>query len=159
MSGKHAAVVLLLAALAASGLAGCRKEEPATTPAERRERESAPAVAAAGSVEAAMPRTAPPAETDAIDADHLARAQEDINSGLVFLLTQRNADGGWGFAPGESHPALTALVLKALLRHPDYGIDSPVAVRGFACLMKAPSPTAAFTTPGRATRITPRPWR
>lgn len=147
MTGRSGAALLLAVALAAPGLAGCRKEEPPVTRTERGEGESAAAVGAAGSVEAAMPRTAPPAETDAIDADHLATAQEDINSGLVFLLKQRNADGGWGFAPGESHPALTALVLKALLRHPDYGIDSPVAVRGFACLMKARQPDGGFYNP------------
>ncbi|MDY7009740.1 MAG: prenyltransferase/squalene oxidase repeat-containing protein, partial [Planctomycetota bacterium] len=73
---------------------------------------------------------------DAIDAEHLAGVHKNINEGLDFLLKARNADGGWGFAPGQSHPALTAMALKALLQHPQYDNESKVVSDGFKCLLK-----------------------
>ena len=94
----------------------------------------------------------PQAQTEAIDAAHLAKAQAVINRGVAFLLSQRNADGGWGFKPGESHPALTAMALKALLRHGDYGPDSQVATEGFECLMKFRQPDGGFYIPAEGNR-------
>jgi len=109
---------------------------------------AAAAWAAAAAAEPATPTTLPQAGADAVDAKHLAKAQADINEGLTCLLKQRNADGGWGFAPGRSHPALTAMVLKVLAQHPDYGIESPAVVKGFASLMKFRQPDGGFYDPG-----------
>jgi len=36
-----------------------------------------------------------PVETKAIDAKYTEKAQELINGGIEFLLSQRNINGGW----------------------------------------------------------------
>ncbi len=132
------AFAISLVALAAGGfvLAGCGKDStpaPATRPAPPPD----------------APRTLPSAETEALDVEHLARVQADINEGLTFLLGARCPDGGWGFSPKESHPGLTAMALKALLQHEDYDIDSPVVKRGFAVLMKFRQDDGGFYVPGQ----------
>ena len=138
-------ILLAAAAWAAVAATGCRKDEPATTqPAGKEQKQSASPAAA----EPPMPTTLPQAGTDAVDAKHLAEARADINEGLSWLLKHRNADGGWGFAPGRSHPALTAMVLKVLAQHPDYGIESPAVVKGFASMMKFRQPDGGFYDPG-----------
>jgi len=76
----------------------------------------------------------PPAETSAIDAEHLARAQKLINGGLSYLLASRDADGGWSMG-GAVRPALTAMALKALVQHPDFDTNSPVVRKGFDILL------------------------
>ncbi|MDY7010156.1 MAG: prenyltransferase/squalene oxidase repeat-containing protein, partial [Planctomycetota bacterium] len=68
----------------------------------------------------------------------------------------RNADGGWGFAPGQSHPALTAMALKALLQHPQYDNESKVVSDGFKCLLKFRKVDGGFYIPkeGNANYVT-----
>ena len=87
--------------------------------------------------------------TRALDARHRAIARTDIDEGIGFLLKHRNADGGWGFTPGESHPALTALALKALVQHPRYTYSSPEVAKGFEALMKFRQPDGGFYVPGQ----------
>ena len=95
------------------------------------------AAAAARAAEAApAPATraklsAPKAETDALDAAHLQRAQKLINDGITFLLSRRDADGGWSMGGGFK-PALTAMVLKALVQHPDFDTAEPAVAKGSA---------------------------
>ncbi len=129
-----------VAAMAAV-LSGCGGEEPATRPAD------SAAAPGARTAPADAPRTLPPPETEAIDAGHLARAQAQINRGITWLLAGRNPDGGWGFVPGKSHPALTAMAVKALLQHPDYGNDSPAVVKAFQVLMRFRQPDGGFYDP------------
>ncbi len=141
-------VLLAGAVLVVSGLAGCGKGQPAQKQTDRREDQSGqPSSAGPPAAAAAFPATPPRVETTALDAQHIAKARKGINSGLCFLLQRPNADGGWGFAPGESHPALTSLVLVALLQHPDYGIESPVVEKGFASLMKSRQADGGFYNP------------
>jgi squalene-hopene/tetraprenyl-beta-curcumene cyclase len=148
------AIVSILAGLAVVGPSGCRKDEPA--PPADRDREPTTVEARAVGAESELPRSLAPAETAAIDAEHLARVQADLNEGLSYLLKSRKDDGGWGFAPGPSHPGLTAMVLKALLQHPDYTYDSPAVSKGFACLMKYRQPDGGFYDPeeGEQTYVT-----
>ena len=135
---------MVVASVMFVALAGCGREEqkdkqPTTRPAA-----------------ITLPKMLSSSANDAIDADHLAGVQKDINEGLGFLLKARNADGGWGFAPGQSHPALTAMVLKALLQHPEYDNESAVVVDGFKCLLKFRQEDGGFYVPdqGNANYIT-----
>jgi len=76
----------------------------------------------------------PPAQTDAIDAEHLGRARKLINDGLTYLLAARDADGGWSMG-GAVRPALTAMALKALVQHPDFDTKDPAVRKGFDILL------------------------
>ena len=139
MGARRAVVMLLACAAALACLAGCREKPPATPAATA----TAPAGAAA---------SLPAALTEAIDAAHLVKAQKAINNGLGFLLSKQNADGGWGFQPGASHPALTAMAVKALLRHPQYTPASPAVSKGLGCLMKFRQGDGGFYVPGQGNR-------
>jgi len=81
-----------------------------------------------------------PVETKAIDAKYTEKAQELINGGIEFLLSQRNINGGWWIGEpkagkGAFEPAITALVLKGLVQHPGYTVENPVVKRGFEVLL------------------------
>ena len=146
---------VVLALVVAFGPAGCRKGRSRPPEAASRAA-SGPAGAEVGLAGPEAPTTLPQARTKAIDAAHLAKSQRMINRGLAFLLRARNRDGGWGFEPGRSHPALTALAVKAFLQHPDYDIDSPVVRAAFACLMKFRQDDGGFYVPeeGNANYVT-----
>jgi len=78
--------------------------------------------------------SAPVAETEAIDADHLAKVRKLVNGGLGYMVAQREVDGGWSM-DGAMKPAITAMVLKCLLQHPDLDVNSPVVKKGFDVLL------------------------
>ena len=103
---------IVLVVVAAAGLIGCGKSEPPEPPAR-------------------IKLSRLPAATEAIDEARLAKAQDLINDGLRFLLAQREADGGWSFGGGVMKPAITALVLKSLLPHPDFNADTPEVKKAF----------------------------
>ncbi len=135
---------MILASVLFVGLAGCgrskdKDKQPTTKPAAT-----------------TPPKTFMAPANNAIDAAHLARVRKDINEGLKFLLEQRNDDGGWGFAPGQSHPALTAMALKAILQHPEYDNESAVVSEGFKCLLKFRQSDGGFYNPreGNANYVT-----
>ena len=132
-------------------LAGCSRSE------EKKEKSTAsPATQSAVFSQPAPPSMFSPTNNEAIDKAHLEKVQKSINDGIAFLLTQRNADGGWGFAPGQSHPALTAMTLKAILQHPQYTIESPVVSDGLKCLLKFRQADGGFYVPqeGNANYVT-----
>jgi len=78
----------------------------------------------------------PKAENKHIDAAHAAKASELINGGIRYLLSQREKDGGWSLGGGANKPAITAMVIKALLQHPDFDRSHPVVKKAFAVLLK-----------------------
>jgi squalene-hopene/tetraprenyl-beta-curcumene cyclase len=86
--------------------------------------------------DAAAPKGVIEPTTTALSAAVVKMAQMDINDGIANLLKQQNAEGGWGFDPKKSYPALTAMVVKVLLQHPDYKFDTPVVAKGLDVLMK-----------------------
>jgi squalene-hopene/tetraprenyl-beta-curcumene cyclase len=134
MTKAHLAIVLA-AMLAAAGGVGCRKSETPTDPAGKG-KGADPGAAGAALAPVTMTLSAPKAATTAIDADRLAKAQELLNSGIAFLLSRREADGGWSLGPGDiMKPAVTALVLQTLLGHPDFDRTSPVVKKGFEVLL------------------------
>lgn len=132
---------VLLLLLAGLMVLGCQKsetsgpsdktdqaEQPAATPPAG---ESAEATTTAPSAKSLSPMKA---QTTALDAEHLDKAQKMINEGVAFLLTQQDDDGGWSMN-GAMTPAVTALVLQALVQHPDFSAESPVLAKGYDVLL------------------------
>ena len=80
-----------------------------------------------------------PAQNDAMDAAHVAKAQQLINDGIKFLVDSRDKDGGWALGKGALargfRPASTALALKALVQHPDFGPKSDIVKQGFKFML------------------------
>ena len=85
------------------------------------------AVAAAATVAAG-------ADEAALDAKHRQRAQSLIEKGVAFLMSQRESDGGWSLGQGSMKPAITAMALKTLIRHPAHGPRSAAVGKGFDVL-------------------------
>ena len=102
---------------------------------------------AAGLAPVTMKLSAMPAGTKAIDPAKLAKAQAMLNGGIQFLLSQREADGGWNFGNGVMKPAITGLVLKVLLAHPDFRADSPVIQKGFEVMLSYQQKDGAISDP------------
>ena len=81
-----------------------------------------------------------------LDDAHKAKAQAMAKKGVDFLLSQKNEQGGWGFDPKETHPALTAMVLKTLIQS-GMKVDDPAIAGGFEQLMKFKQPDGGFYNP------------
>ena len=64
-------------------------------------------------------------EAGVIDFAHRSAGNKLIDGGVKYLLSHGDEDGGWSIG-GANRPAITAMVLKALLQHPD-SIDVRVA--------------------------------
>ena len=129
-------ILAVVAFLVAGGVVGCKDKAPgpATQPGGGGKQAAGPAEAKLAPV--SLPLSRPTADTKALDAAHLAKAQDLINGGLKFLLARREADGGWSLGGGLMKPAITALVVKALLRHPDLERSSPVVKKAFEVILR-----------------------
>lgn len=129
---RRSIALTIAAALAAACTVGCSREEssPAGNATGKPEGQ-AKGPAAATTAAAAISLSAPPAATKAIEAGRLTRSQQLINGGVRFLLARREADGGWSLGQNAMKPAITALVLKALLQHPDFDRTSPQVAKAF----------------------------
>lgn len=58
-----------------------------------------------------------------------ARLSPAIDKAMRFLAQSQNEDGGWEGYFGGSDPAITSLVAKTFIQHPDYGEDHPIVRR------------------------------
>ncbi|MFP3937762.1 MAG: prenyltransferase/squalene oxidase repeat-containing protein [Phycisphaerae bacterium] len=105
-------LLTVLVLLAASGCKSASKDREDQDTGDRSE---SPAV------ELSLPKP----DNDAMDPEYAEQAGELINGGIRYLLSVRNDDGGWDIE-GANEPAMTAMAIKALLRHPDFDADSPV---------------------------------
>ncbi len=76
----------------------------------------------------------PKARTEALDDEHYQTAAKMINGGVRYLLDHRNENGAWSI-DGSAEPSVTAMALRALLRHPDFDAQSPVVKNGFDVLL------------------------
>ncbi len=74
-----------------------------------------------------------------------------IDKALAYLATGPAADGGWQ-AFGRSHPAISALVIKALLQDKDYGPNHPVVKRGLEYIMRYVQSDGGIYVPGEGMR-------
>jgi squalene-hopene/tetraprenyl-beta-curcumene cyclase len=88
----------------------------------------------------------PPARNDAMDAVHVQKAGALINRGLAYLATQQQPDGGWSI-DGAYTPAVTALVLKAFVQHPEITSQTPMIKKGYECLLRYQQPDGAIYDP------------
>jgi len=82
-----------------------------------------------------------------MDDAHKALAKKLADGGVKYLLTQKDAKGGWSMDQGANRPAITAMVLKVLLQHPDYDASSPVVKKGFEALFKYQRSDGGFYEP------------
>ena len=78
----------------------------------------------------------PPAE-NVVQFSPQARQQASaaIERSLSFLKAIQKQDGGWEHA-GQSDPAITALVAKCFIQHPDYGPGHPIVQKALALMLK-----------------------
>lgn len=76
------------------------------------------------------------ASAAAIDAVHRDAARKMIDGGIAYLLSKRDADGGWSVGPNNAFkPAATALALKALLGEQKYSAQSPEVKQALGVLL------------------------
>lgn len=85
------------------------------------------------------------------DRDKLAFercAKPAVERGLKFLAAAQQADGGWPFQD-RSDPALTALVAKCFIQHPDFGPKNPITQRAIDLVLSARQPDGGIYAPGQ----------
>lgn len=85
------------------------------------------AVLAALLLAVAMPRPAA-----ALDDDHWKLANASIDKGVAYLRSTQNDDGSWMPEPG---PAVTGLVLTAMLAQPDIDASDPTVAKAITYIM------------------------
>ena len=89
-----------------------------------------------GGLSSAGAATRPATDTGrAIGSRTLAVAESDIDEGISYLLSIQNDDGGWGRP--MSMPAITALVVKALVQHPHWTARSDRVKRGYDFMLRS----------------------
>lgn len=148
---------LLTITLAAMLLAGCsRNDTDATTqPAESKDDAHSKASKKGDYAEESKP--AKPVDIDltrikpaneAISPASAEQAAELINGGIEYLLGQVNDQGGWSIQ-GKFEPAVTALVLKALIQHPSLTVETPVIARGYDRLLTFQQSDGAIYDPAQ----------
>lgn len=81
------------------------------------------------------------------DFQLLAKVHVGIQKGLAYLVAGQQADGGWE-AFGKSHPAITALVIKALALDADYGPNHPAVRRGLESILRHVQPDGGIYVDG-----------
>ncbi|MBI1336270.1 MAG: hypothetical protein GC164_04830 [Phycisphaera sp.] len=77
----------------------------------------------------------------AVDEAHRTQAEEAIKKGLDYLRTKQNEDGSWTPKPG---PAVTALVLNALLDQPNASLDDPATRKAYDYVLSAVKPDGSI---------------
>jgi squalene-hopene/tetraprenyl-beta-curcumene cyclase len=82
-----------------------------------------------------------------LDDAHKATVTKLTDAGVKYLLTQKDDRGGWSMGQDANRPAVTAMVLKVLLQHPDYNASSPVVVKGFKTMMTYRKSDGGFYEP------------
>jgi squalene-hopene/tetraprenyl-beta-curcumene cyclase len=88
----------------------------------------------------------PKIETDAIDAAHAAELQKLINGGVAYLVATQEADGSWSLF-GQHKPGATAIAVRCLLQHPDFGSRSPSVKKALDLLVSYRQPNGAIYDP------------
>ena len=96
---------------------------------------------------ATTPAPAGPEAISSLSALQILQARRLIDAGVAYLVSRREEGGGWSIANGANRPAITALVLKVLLQHPQYGQDSPVVQKGLDVLASYQQPDGGIYNP------------
>ena len=74
-----------------------------------------------------------PESSHAEETSTTAKAQASLDKALAYLQSQQQPDGGW--QKNQEPPAMTALVLRALLQSGKYDATSPEIKKGFDKLL------------------------
>jgi squalene-hopene/tetraprenyl-beta-curcumene cyclase len=75
------------------------------------------------------------APTWALDDDHLTKAKQCINKGVLYLRASQNDDGSWFAQPG---PAVTAMVLQAMIQQSGSDVSKdPAMQKALAYIMNS----------------------
>ncbi len=100
----------------------------------------APAAERAATTQPAAVATQPGAATTQPAAVDRALLRQQvapaIEKALRYLAGAQQADGGWQGPFGGSDPAISALVAKTFIQHPDYGAKHPIVQRALRFLLK-----------------------
>lgn len=91
------------------------------------------------------------ADVPPIDLGLRSRVQGSIDDALKYLVSSQHEDGGWE-AFGQSHPAITALVVKCLVQDRGYGSQHPVTKRGLEFVLRFTQPDGGVYVPGEGMR-------
>ncbi|NBB94999.1 MAG: hypothetical protein GVY16_04585, partial [Planctomycetes bacterium] len=84
---------------------------------------------------AGKPLSTMEAKTDAIDEETAAKAAEMINEGLGWYAAHQDEEGGWSFGNGGQRPAITSLVAKAMVQHPDLTSETPIVAKAYELIL------------------------
>jgi squalene-hopene/tetraprenyl-beta-curcumene cyclase len=96
----------------------------------------------------ALAETSASAPSDArMDPAHKALGQSLVDKGMEYLLSRRDDDGGWSLQGGTQKPAMTAMVVKALIQHPRFGAASPDVERGMQVMLRYRQPDGGVYDP------------
>ncbi len=79
------------------------------------------------------------AQPTTLDPALAARVSEATTKALAYLAASQEADGGWKVAE-KSHPAISALVIRALAEDSKYGPNHPSVRRGLDYVLKFAQP-------------------
>src|SRR3970040_1143186 len=82
-----------------------------------------------------------------LDFPLAVKVNAGVRKGLAYLVAGQQADGGWE-AFGKSHPAITALVVKALAQDADYGQNHPAVRRGLDSILRHVQPDGGIYVDG-----------
>lgn len=82
-----------------------------------------------------------PSPTHALDAEHQAVARDAIARGLDYLRSSQNPDGSWTPQPG---PAVTGLIVAAMLDQPDRDATDPTVAKALEYIMARVQPDGSI---------------
>jgi hypothetical protein len=88
-----------------------------------------------------------PSASKSLTAAEANQAGAMLNKGIAYLLTQQNENGGWSLDKGVHEPAITGLVLRGLMRHPDFNLHTPAVEKGFKRLLSFQQPDGGIYNP------------
>ena len=86
-----------------------------------------------------------------LDLGLRTQVHESIERALEYLVASQRADGGWE-AFGQSHPAVTAMVVNCLVKDGQFGPHHPAAKRGLDFLVRFVQPDGGIYAPGEGMR-------
>ena len=86
---------------------------------------------------AQKPATTRPADAAAVSKEALRRRiAPPMDRALRYLAAAQADDGGWKGPFAGSDPAITALVTKTFIQHPDYGPEHPIVQRAMRFILE-----------------------
>lgn len=77
----------------------------------------------------------------ALDDAHWQKANQTIVKGLAYLRKHQNKDGSWTPRPG---PAVTGLIVRAMLQRPNIGPNDPTVKKAIAYILSKAKPSGAI---------------